>query len=572
MADRRWVAPAANVYQPPPHFPMAARHGGRPTTLLPAVRNVLTSDELYRHILHFLPDDSAGRRTLLSLATVCTVLSEPALEALWRSACKDDIDPLLPLCYTGGSTQKSRRLAKYTSYVKEISLESGTIPAQLLRPTLPSSFPRLRVLRWYSLTREDAMKPQPFAQYIVPALDELHIRMEIPEEEDSERKAGNLQFRLLRHLSRSLVVTTLDALRAVKAQGTMLSHLDISWTNMPVVPPGETMDLIGSFTHLKTLHLPIHIIASSPNALRILALLPVLEYLRIENHQNDFDFAVSLNPARSGFSALRGLRLSLRPRQVFPVLSSFPQCALDRCSFSIDSGGVSMDEQHAISQLVMTKLVSRTARSIRFEFVDLDWDPDSDESAIPLSLAVVVPHLCTRTLVEVILDWIEPETVTDSLCAEFAKAWPRLRTLELRPMYGIADVREGDRAHMVTLRGLRSLADGCPDLESVLITVNAVGSHWADEARSLRPIHSRRPVSLTLTTSLVTAPEAVAVYLQRCFSSIENVVFCSYGDGLVNNAVRDTAWKRLRALLLPGRVGIQEEPAWTLRGWEEWRS
>ncbi|KAI0755332.1 hypothetical protein C8Q80DRAFT_426078 [Daedaleopsis nitida] len=536
-----------------------------------AIHRVLTTDEIVRYIMAFLVSPTymfynmgrGGLSSLAALAATCSALSEPALEILWRQL--DNFEPVGLLWDIVRSAQGpktvapvySQRLMKYASYVREIVIHSGDVPEPFLALSPQAIFPSLRRLHW---VLESEAKIQHFAQFAVPGLRSLCIDLYSSDVDDI-----SLFYRMeTRPVEDPLLVNTLiDGLRAAQAARTTLDSLEIFWLNAPSFSRSpDFLNLLMPFKHLKTLALELQIIAGTPRALEMLSTLPHLAHLTLQN-RGKFDMVSSrlqFHPARSGFDALRSLSLHLSPCHVYSILSNFPKRSLENCTTRF-IGGATEPAQRAITELVMTKLVGRTTQFLSLDFQDGDdADLHSERGLFASVSPSILPLLCTRDLVQVEIGCVDPEAITDRMCSEFAKAWPQLRVLNLRPQPSwTEDVKENLLSSMVTLRALRIFAEGCPHLSYLNITLNAVGNHWANEAQHLRQIHSRQPVTLSLGESQITHPDAVAMYLSRCFSPIPVLDYGTYvaplGRYVGHRSRASIGWERVSALLLAGSRG-----------------
>ncbi|KAI0755346.1 hypothetical protein C8Q80DRAFT_1144527 [Daedaleopsis nitida] len=540
-----------------------------------AAHRVLHSDELLRMIIRFVSsaasytdEECEAKATLASLAVVSSALSEPALEELWSFV--PDIGPLLLLCDASTALQvptpeRSPRLFKYTSCIKGLILMSGKVPESLLDPSLHVMFPRLQELHWNVFFNPFV---QPFSQFVVPGLKTLNIDIDLPiaidTPSETDEESGAVDEEVLTELKALpdvLAGTVMDALCAAKARSsTTLTDLRLYWANIPLASPAEgIINVIQSLTRLESLYLDVRVLACSRDALCIFSTLPVLKTLEIVNPGQLPVKPLHLNPVHDGFAVLDKLTLELPALHALYIFLRLSQCALSLGSCRVILiGEASHEVQLAIAESVMGKFRRATPHAILFDFSNYDEFKTTHRRSVisPIS-PVVFPYLCAMSLVDVRLRKVAPGTVTDALCALLAKAWPRLRKLYLHPDF-YADFAAGNsngaRGSLLTLRGLRSFAEGCPDLSNVIIMLDAAGEHWADEAQSLRQLTSPRPVKLRLGMSPVTSATAVAVYLSRCFSSIKRLQFGENDGPPARREMpfQQAEWKCLRALLLHG--------------------
>ncbi|KAI0373591.1 hypothetical protein BV20DRAFT_989452 [Pilatotrama ljubarskyi] len=490
---------------------------------------VLACDELLRNILLHLTeplvdDPDEGRQALASLALVCKAISPLALATLWERL--DSINPIIALWESLDADDVPTRRARmihYTRYIRDIEVDSGTVPSSLLADAAPPLFPNLRQLRWVVPSRAAI---QPFSALIVPSLTE--VRVDVTSDASPAQDADFL-------------ATLLDGMGAINRRCALLRTMEISWVNGPLLPPSFSLPkMLSSLLSLRSLSTSTNTIASR-QTLPDLSTLPSLRSLHIchlsETHLGD----VNLVAANSGFDALQSFSLEGPPLLVHDILECMPRCGVQQCTVALHGNTPERYQRLVVEDIARKFGASLDTLSLSFPSDAYSLDPGA---YTPLSVSVF-PTLRTLNLVDVRLTWLAPGDVSDALCEELAASWPRLRVLHLRP--------NGVSLHpppsIATLRGLRHFAERCPDLEEVALQLNASGEHWKDEAERVATKRVARPVSLDLTTSLVTHPEGVAVYLKRCFQGPPVVRFNRVEARMCGLGGRVAAWDRLCALL-----------------------
>ncbi|KAI0716009.1 hypothetical protein C8T65DRAFT_642526 [Cerioporus squamosus] len=505
----------------------AATH--EPFAVLSAAHRVLICDELLRNITRFLAEPECddldeGRDALASMALVCSTLSRPALATLWHRL--DGIGPLLSLFDNDASSHGAMATAvtRYASHVRDIELDSGTIPSSLLAESISPPFPLLRRLHWVVPSGAGV---QPFAPFIVPTLSEL--RVDITSEPASPDASA---------LSDSLV----DALDAVLARRSALTLLDIAWIHAPAPSLSHSvLQRIASLTTLVSLSVSLNVVAS-PQLLLVLSTLPSLVSLELKHHGESTLQELRFQEATSGFTTLRLLRVDAPHPIALEILSQLPICTLEQCHISLQ-GSCSSETQATIVR-AGARIAGPILHTLSLNFPEDAYTSDAG-SYTPLSVAVL-PSIRAFDLTDVRLAWLQADHITDELCRGLATSWPRLRTLHLQPI----GIIRSPPPTMVTLRGLGYLAKGCPDLSDVVIQLNGAGEQWDDEAYSLSTSPNRRPVTLDLTTSLITSPSAAALYLRRCFPVLASVRFNKVEARMCGESRRTTTWDELCTALL----------------------
>ncbi|KAI0077417.1 hypothetical protein K474DRAFT_1674831 [Panus rudis PR-1116 ss-1] len=497
-----------------------------------AIHSVLLCDELLRCILFYLTepvvdDPDEGKATLASLALVCKNISPLALGTSWERL--DNLNPFVALLesHSGIMTAPlSPRMREYANYVRSIVLDSGTIPLPLLNNLDPPLFPHLRRLEWIvpPRTRVHSFKP-----FIVPSLAEVcvNITSETDRQPDPEAEL----------VTRSI----LDALNTITCRCAYMSTLELVWVSGPFGSASSSiLGALSLLPSLRNVSISFNLIAS-PSALRILSKLPSLTSLEIRELSDLYPGGIALESIDDGFGALECMSLEGPYSLVHQILDSMPACSVERCAITLE-GNTGEDRQKILAQSIARKC-GQTVHTLSLSFPGeiYRFDP-----GIPTLSVGILPTLRTMHLVNLHLEWVDSRYLTDQHCRDMSISWPRLRVFRVRP---IAVVRNPP-PEMVTLSGLRHFAENCPDLSEMLLQVNAAGEHWAREADLLPTARAYSLTTLNLTTSLVTSPEAVAIYLRRCFPSLMDLQFNKVEACMFGYSSRTIAWDQLRTLMV----------------------
>ncbi|OSD03039.1 hypothetical protein PYCCODRAFT_1434914 [Trametes coccinea BRFM310] len=479
-----------------------------------------------------------GRATIVSLAVVCKTISPSAISVLWERL--DSAAPVVALCaiYPVADPPAPLPLSvqRYTDEVRAITLESGALPEALLVSRGTPVFPCLQRLHWVDRFQASI---QPFVGLIVPTITDLRVHVESQAWTPDHAKDA------------AMIAAMLDGLRAASQHCLSLVSLELHWNDgrVPLPPPTELFQILPQMRSLRSLSVSAYMMAFGP-ALRVVSQLPSLRVLGISQFGGSHDSldALGLDRVSSGFSLLEELSLAGSFSLVNEVLRCMPRCAVRRCTVTL-RGWPSEDQQQTIVESVARKFRA-TIRAFSFTTGVLMFPNKTTVQMLTASPGPPFPirafdALRTLDLTDVCIGLMDPFHLTDEHCRDLALAWPHLRSLYLEPLQEVWYRRPAPPK--VTLRGLRYFAEHCPALSDVMMQLDASGEHWAEAATAMPPLRRTYAVSLDLTTSHVTSPEAVAVYLKRAFCSFERVRFRSWMNSRKDMS---TAQERLCGLLL----------------------
>ncbi|KAI8996377.1 hypothetical protein BD414DRAFT_198703 [Trametes punicea] len=501
----------------------------------PACFRVLACDELLRNILSYLTepkvdDLDAGRATLASLATVCKVVSPLAISTLWERL--EHIQPLISLCDSLPVTDAPPislppRLQAYASHVRAIEIDSGTIPTPLIPGPNAPVFDNLRRLHWVVPHKAQI---QAFAGFIVPTLTEL--RVDITSDPSAAGDCWNVE----------VAASLLDALDVVIRRCTSLTALELIWVDGPFLPAASAIaESLSSLRSLRTVSVTANILAS-PKALYALSQLPYLRHFEVSHFADVYPERLGLAAVNNGFDALQTLSLAGPHPLIHELLDHMPTCTAHHCAVSLRERSTKRLQERVVEDIARRLGASLDSLSLSFPS---DVYISDLQTFLPLSVDLF-STLRMFNLVDVRLAWVDAHKVTDELCRDLARSWPCLRVLHLRPVAMV----QAPPASMATLRGLRHFAESCLNLSDIVIQVNASGEHWAAEAQTISTRRLSKTLSLDLTTSLVTSPESVAVYLRRCFQSFLSVRFSRTEARICGQGARISAWDQLCGILM----------------------
>ena len=384
----------------------------------------------------------------------------------------------------------------------------------------------LRCLEW---DFPGLLKPklQPIVPFMAPSLAEL--RIDVASESTLPENA-------------KLVEYLLDALKTIESHRLTLTSFELIMIGPSILSAEPALlNTIGASRYLEKISLSTNTI-QSPGALQILSQLPHLSKLRIVDGHGHARKRVSCEALSSGFRALNTLELNLPYQFADSILRIMPSCSLRRCAITITTHC-----PHSVQEALINSIVRNFSRYLEVLYLFFREDAFDDyRSYVPVSTKLL-PVLRSLDPVEVHIRWIAAEEVTDTLCRDLARSWPRLRVLHLSPKDAVLSPPET----MATLHALRHFSENCPELAEITIQLNAAGDHWAEAALEMQHKRLSEPISLDLTTSLVTSPPAVAAYLQRCFSSFRGLQFTDSDASFIGENSRTIAWRELCDLFFP---------------------
>ncbi|KAG5635578.1 hypothetical protein H0H81_010743 [Sphagnurus paluster] len=246
----------------------------------------------------------------------------------------------------------------------------------------------------------------------------------------------------------------------------------------------QALNRIASFPHLETLSLEeeIHGLGTIPLTT---GALPVLRRLKV------------IMPLEQATTILIAI--------THPVLESievtFPECDW--------SAWESFFTTVATSSQTLTKLVVKELSG------DQNREPITAATFRTLLSLPKISHIVIRPAVRM-------ACIDDQLIKKISEAWPHLRHLEL----GDGNIS----AHSpVTLQGLLSLVRGCPDLETLTLTLDARMDKFPLHAPPGMGACSPKLTKLRLGHSLIRNPENVALFLADVFPNLKTVEAATTG-------------------------------------------
>ncbi|KAJ7681997.1 hypothetical protein DFH06DRAFT_1314240 [Mycena polygramma] len=126
---------------------------------------------------------------------------------------------------------------------------------------------------------------------------------------------------------------------------------------------------------------------------------------------------------------------------------------------------------------------------------------------------------CFGNLVDVAIGVLDGFAVDDAVVTDLARAWPCLQKLSLT-------TERHQSAPQASLRSLQSLAQYCPELNTLAMTFDAIPAVIAGPENSQRKL-----VSLDAGYSLIATPLAVAGFLATTFPKLRKIT-ADYGENL----------------------------------------
>ncbi|OSD03038.1 hypothetical protein PYCCODRAFT_286874 [Trametes coccinea BRFM310] len=313
---------------------------------------------------------------------------------------------------TDASLHLPGRFQRYIDRVRSIEMDSGMIPPVLLISRDTPVFPNLQRLHWVVMSKATI---QPFVGFIVPALMELRVDITI-ETSISEDKIPT--------------AVLLDAITTASQSCPSLESLEVVWIDGPFSPAAtQVIEALSLMHSLRSLSVSMDIIASA-SALRALSQSPSLRTLDVsysgESSRDDLD----LDGVDDGFNLLEQLSLAAPHSLVLTIIQCMPPCAVWNCTISL-RGSSSPHIQQAIVDAVASKFgASIDTLSLHFPDDDYVVEPFN---FFPFSIGTF-STLRMLALVDVRIGWLDSTYVTNELCRDLARAWPRLRVLHLRPL------------------------------------------------------------------------------------------------------------------------------------------
>ncbi|KAJ7218384.1 hypothetical protein GGX14DRAFT_436901 [Mycena pura] len=516
--------------------------------------------------LNQLNSDSA--QTLAGLARTCKAFRDPALDLLWKSQCTvmnilncmpgdiwevpDDTDaeevrlkrPVLPSDW--------ERPLIYSHRVRHFIYQSYSYPDsaaffEMLRMCMPPEplFPNIESLCWE--ISDAALFPH-FRLFIGPRLTSLTIST----------------FQSASHLSLLPALAThcplLQDVRIMTSDG-------LPWRC-------ETVSLfVKQLTRLESLEVP----SLDAVALDHLAKFPVLDYVHLDDQiplspilelvsQTEVPSSCDINMLTLTVTDARAVTEVLARLHASPICSlviQFPQNTSATAVREIYNGVAANCKHASLNSLSITAapLVSTTDTVADLEQIALYAVPGTH----------LFPLFTLTTLTSVTLAGPVGLDLDDTVAAEIARAWPRIRSLRL-DLAGSLYQRVPPRT---TLRALLTFARLCPHLWRLSLPINA---HSVPKWRKAQTAAEARPTqrclrSLYVGDSPVGTPLDVAAYLSSIFPKLQWV-----SGGKVDprgEPVRADVlagrrkWKAVEAALPVLQKVRAEERYWTRRECEE---
>ncbi|KAL4248880.1 hypothetical protein ABKN59_003999 [Abortiporus biennis] len=395
---------------------------------------------------------------------MCSTVSSTALELLWETL--DSIAPLVRLSIVLRRTESIN--APFFIHTTFLHYTNYVHSITVESGTIPSEFltkseiPLLPNLRHLLWTIPSATLIQPLSLLFSPTLTSM--RVEVTADSSSSDQV--------------VIVSSLaDGLKKVGIWCADMTSLELIWFNTgPIALSSAILYCLTSFNSLISTTASIDAIASLDTVV-ILSRLPRLHKMDLIHHGETNYCRIVFSKTQIGFYALRELRLDAPYPLVRNILGAMPVSTLRSCCISLQA--------------------SSSLENLTLQF---PGDQDISIAGTYKSLSFsIFPVIRTFSLVKVDVGRIDAERVTDAFYRDLAMSWPRLHTLHLQPV-GVIRNRP-------------------PSM------VNAGGNSWIDEDQSRTWAGLQNSVTLNLSVSLVTAPIAVAAYLQRCFPRLSSIWF-----------------------------------------------
>ncbi|CAL1710881.1 unnamed protein product [Somion occarium] len=516
-----------------------------------AVHRVLLCDELLTHILAVYDVfesppinrslEANSRRELALLARVCKVISEVALNILWR--CLDEPYPLISLLRISQDDAEESsivppRFLYYGTRIRILNAGAEYIVVWLIRNVKQMTsrpFPRLTRL----IVNTDPLDHVSDVQlFIVPSLRSLTLTL-CPRENPA--------------LS--------GLLDTIHRTAPYIDELQLEWHKyvlMRTVDVCEVLRGIIKFQHLRKLSTDLEI-SVYPGLIKTLSKLPTLQSLEFKSYVSDTrNISWNFFASSTGIAALRSITLYGSLPMILALLPALHRCSIVTCNIIIEDtleaivDGCHRDRQPQLAHDIVS--LSSTLQSLVLQTEEPRRTHFQPQYPYRILRADFIQEFLGTRLLDVELMYIDGDDITDSLCHAMSLAWPELRILRLESSSPLT----GPPAHMVTLTGLKYFALYCPDLRSITMQVNGTGNKWQDEIDATVHFNATTLENLNLNGSLVDSPRPVAMFLRWCFPGVRNIESRCRDTFEVRDLTAQRAWDEVVSLVQDYRLSSEQ--------------
>ncbi|KAI0073605.1 hypothetical protein K474DRAFT_1666385 [Panus rudis PR-1116 ss-1] len=499
------------------------------------------------------------------MARVCKAISQPALDAIWRNI--ENLRPLMHLQHclkTETSAKRSSRMLTYTSRVRSLRIKTEDMPDEMFDDLWNAThstdqqrtyaFPVLRelcLLQGPAGPHADVCQGTYLDLFASPSLLNLmleevsppHRRAPLP---SNSRFPLDILCRICPHLEEIGFTTGLG-----------VTPLYLKWAGCE----SDFLDTLIQFRSLRSVNIsaPAELLCPGSTMIKKLSTLRHLERLVLESFDEPSPSICGTHAglqevATHRFESLQELCLTFPLSSFIASLRSLPRnCAIPRCNLTITKSSSGEISGCDIIDEITARLSPSRLEMICIEIRAPPPHPHMHEpSPIQFDNHAIRKLLPFTRLSVVRLRPVSSSTITDSLCHDMSKAWPRLQEIQLPPWENVW--RPFDFPEMATLWGVREFAMNCPELKSLAMEVNGAGDDWdtriekemkvgsdgdCQEGAPVVPVATQLTV-LDLDGTLITCPRAVAPFLRWCFPKVRKVGYHIRGQaGFMMNRGRN---------------------------------
>ena len=373
--------------------------------------------------------------------------------------------------------------------------------------------PRLQQLTWD--TRSDDIYPYIFL-FLTPTITNLTLRI----------STGNIASDRMRFSVLGSLVSQCPSIRSLEllAGWSSLENSGHSWIDLFSASSAST--LFSLWAALDSLRLQRMDISTLTD---VIAQLPVLTTLDLYACQATEPL---LSSSVTGFPALR--HLGMRDCSIDSCLN-----VLKRMSCSpLSSLNLDVKVPHASNKSRWTDLFSNLQKSISRDSLTItSFSILGSYLPIPLSFRSISPLLHFQNISEFVCSGSSNLDLGDDDVIRIAKAWPHLNTFIIHPWK--------PSKPRLTLHALTTLAMHCPELEFLVISIDATTViDYEDEKQPGKVRFDSRLRNLNVYHSPIDDPGHVAAFIADIFPNVTNV-FVAYES----HAVNKQKWKEVERMI-----------------------
>ncbi|KAK7059974.1 hypothetical protein R3P38DRAFT_3252205 [Favolaschia claudopus] len=452
-----------------------------------------------------------NRETLLRLAMSCRLLSEPALDLLWKKQISlQNLLKLLPTNLTlkipiesstpHGEVPCWKRFLFYSYRIRDIQISDRE--SEMLHPLRSAPvnciFPNILSIEWNITSPDTILHPE---LLLGPRL--ISVSLNLGYMLDFSEYAPLLLFMAVHNLSleelkvfthipsgdaaRDFSEAFLDAIFACIIASKHLHSLRIPHLTEPMFRHLATVPHLRSltFTHFRKFKVP-HPRAQQPQLHR--TIFPSLESLAIcANRLHDGVHELLLNSATD---------IPLKHLECIANVASSQEALHDIFA--------ALPVHCSTGQL--------TGLTLWCESLALD-DPETD----PIGLQIYSPILRLRNLRHLRLKWPTGVALDDNVCSSMAEAWPYLITLKF---YANPNNIDPDSTPSLNITSLSAFARHCPHLFALQLSLDAARLAESDLDAARFPFGQTTLGFLKVMYSTIEDPQLVARFLRAIFPAL----------------------------------------------------